>query len=49
MGQMHTAKEFNNVIIKEVNGQVIRFSDIGYAELGAADITSYMKMNGVPW
>ena len=48
MGQMHTAKEFNNVIIKEVNGQVIRFSDIGYAELGAADIKSYMKMNGVP-
>jgi cellobiose phosphorylase len=27
---------------------VIRFSDIGYAELGPADIKSYMKMNGVP-
>lgn len=48
MGQMHTAKEFNNVVIKEVDGQVIRMSDIGYAELGAADIKSYMKMNGVP-
>ena len=48
MGQMHTATEFNNVVIKEVNGQVIRLSDIGYAELGAADIKSYMKMNGVP-
>lgn len=48
MGQMHTAKEFNNVVIKEVDGQVIRLSDIGYAELGAADIKSYMKMNGVP-
>ena len=47
MGQMHTATEFNNVVIKEVNGQVIRLSDIGYAEL-AADIKSYMKMNGVP-
>lgn len=45
---MHTATEFNNVVIKEVNGQVIRLSDIGYAELGAADIKSYMKMNGVP-
>lgn len=48
MGQMHTAEEFNNVVIKEVNGQLVRFSDIGYAELGAADIKSYMKMNGIP-
>ena len=48
MGQMHTAKEFNNVIIKESNGRIIRFSDIGYAELGPADLKSYMKMNGVP-
>ena len=48
MGQMHTAKEFNNIILKEQNGQVVRFSDIGYAELGPADLKSYMKMNGVP-
>ena len=48
MGQMHTAKEFNNVILKEQNGNVVRVSDIGYAELGPADIKSYMKMNGVP-
>lgn len=48
MGQMHTAKEFNSIILKEQNGQVVRFSDIGYAELGPADLKSYMKMNGVP-
>ena len=48
MGQMHTAKEFNNIILKESNGRIVRFSDIGYAELGPADIKSYMKMNGVP-
>ena len=48
MGLMHTAKEFNNVILKEDNGRIIRFSDIGYAELGPADLKSYMKMNGVP-
>ena len=48
MGQMHTAKEFNNIILKENNGNVIRVSDVGYAELGPADIKSYMKMNGVP-
>lgn len=48
MGQMHTAQEFNNVILKEQNGNVVRVSDIGHAELGPADIKSYMKMNGVP-
>ena len=48
MGQMHTAKEFNNIILKESNGNVVRVSDVGYAELGPADIKSYMKMNGVP-
>ena len=48
MGLMHTAKEFNNVILKEDNGRIIRLSNIGYAELGPADLKSYMKMNGIP-
>ena len=48
LGLMHTPEEFNNLIIKEENGRIIRFSDIGRAELGAADLKSYMKMNGVP-
>lgn len=48
MGLMHTAKMFNDLIIKSDNNQIVRFSDIGRAELGAADIKSYMKMNGVP-
>ncbi|MDK2392640.1 efflux RND transporter permease subunit [Bacteroides fragilis] len=48
LGLMHTAEEFNNLIIKEENDRIIRFSDIGRAELGPADIKSYMKMNGVP-
>ncbi|MCM1107476.1 MAG: efflux RND transporter permease subunit [Clostridium sp.] len=48
MGLMHTADMFNDLIIKKQGNQIIRFSDIGRAELGAADIKSYMKMNGVP-
>ncbi len=39
---------FDDLIIKHDGNQIIRFSDIGRAELGAADIQSYMKMNGVP-
>lgn len=48
LGLMHTAQQFNDLIIKEVDGKIVRFSDIGRAELGPADIKSYMKMNGVP-
>ena len=48
MGLMHTAQEFNDLIIKEDENRIVRFSDIGRAELSAADIKSYMKMNGVP-
>ena len=48
LGLMHTAEEFNNLIIKEDNDRIVRFSDIGEAELGPADIKSNMKMNGVP-
>lgn len=48
LGLMHTAQEFNDLIIKEDEGRIIRFSDIGRAEVEARDIKSYMKMNGVP-
>lgn len=48
LGQMHTTEEFNNLVIKESEGRIVRFSDIGRAELSARDIKSYMKMNGVP-
>lgn len=48
MGLMNTAKMFDDLIVKNEGNQIIRFSDIGRAELGAADIKSYMKMNGVP-
>lgn len=48
MGLMHTAKEFNDLILRQQGNQIVRFSDIGRAELGPADIKSYMKMNGIP-
>ena len=48
MGQMHTTEEFNNLVIKELNGRIVRFSDVGRAELSPRDLKGYMKMNGVP-
>lgn len=48
MGQMHTTEEFNQLVIKEKEGRIVRFSDIGRAELSPRDLKSNMKMNGVP-
>ena len=48
LGQLHTTDEFNNLVIKHDGDRVIRFRDVGMAELSARDIKSYMKMNGVP-
>ncbi len=48
LGLMHTTEEFNNLVVKESEGRIVRFSDISRAELSPRDIKSYMKMNGVP-
>jgi multidrug efflux pump len=48
LGLMKTPEEFNNLIIKEDNFNVIRFRDIGTAELGPEDQRSIMRKNGVP-
>ncbi len=48
LGLMSTTEEFSNLIIKENNRRIVRFSDVGRAELSARDLKSYMKMNGTP-
>jgi multidrug efflux pump len=48
MGLMHTAKEFNDLIIKESNNNIVRFKDVGRAELSPEDIKSILKRNGEP-
>lgn len=48
LGLMHTAKEFNDLIIKENNNNIVRFSDIGHAELAPEDMRSMLKKNGEP-
>lgn len=48
LGLMSTPKEFNDLIIKEDNGNIVRFSDVGRAELGPEDQRSMLKVNGVP-
>lgn len=47
-GRLYEPEEFNNLIISEQGGDVIRFRDIGRAELGAANERTILKRNGEP-
>ena len=48
MGLMSTAKEFNDLIVKRSGDNVVRFSDVGRAEIAPEDMRSLMKKNGEP-
>ena len=48
LGLMSTPKEFNDLIIRQTGDQVVRFKDIGRAELGPENIRSILKTDGVP-
>ena len=48
MGRLTDVNEFNNLIIKETEGNIIRFRDIGEAELGAQNERTILKRDGVP-
>jgi multidrug efflux pump len=45
---LRTPEEFNRLIIREVKGYPVRLSDVGRAELGAADERNILRVNGVP-
>lgn len=45
---METPEEFNNLILREQDGHMIRFSDVGYAELGPEDERSISRGLGGP-
>jgi hydrophobe/amphiphile efflux-1 (HAE1) family protein len=47
LGRLTTEDDFNNLIIKQTNDQIIRFSDIGEAVLGPENEEVSMKLNGV--
>lgn len=48
LGLMETPEEFNNLIIVEDNYRIVRFRDIGEAELDAENRQNILKLNGVP-
>ena len=47
-GRLNTEDEFNNLIVKNVNGADIRLKDIGEAVLGPENEESVLKESGIP-
>jgi multidrug efflux pump len=43
LSRLRTVEEFNNLIIREQEGRIVRFRDIGYAELAPEDLRSVSK------
>jgi len=43
---LRTAEQFNDLIIREVNGRLIRLRDVGRAELGAQEERKFVRVNG---
>ncbi len=48
LGRLNTVEEFNNLVIKEENGRLVRFSDIGKAELFPENVRTLLKRDGIP-
>lgn len=48
VGRLVTEEDFNNLIIKEDGDNIVRFSDIGYAKLGAENDRTLLRRDGVP-
>jgi multidrug efflux pump len=47
-GLLKTDEEFNNLIIKQVNGSFVRLKDIGYAQIGPENERTILRLDGIP-
>ena len=47
-GRLTTVDEFNNLIIKQAGDAVVRFKDVGYAELYPENDKGILRRDGVP-
>ena len=48
MGRISTIEEFNNLIIREDANRLIRFRDIGFAQLAPENEKTVLRYNGIP-
>ncbi len=47
-GRLTTVDDFNNLIIRESGDQVVRFSDVGYAQLYPENDRTILRRDGLP-
>src|SRR4030095_438261 len=47
-GRLRNTDEFNNLIVSQQNGSIVRFKDIGYAILGAENERTSLKRGAIP-
>ncbi len=45
-GRLSTPEEFNKLIVKQQDGSIVRFSDVGYAEYGAENERNEVRGKG---
>ncbi|MCC7342623.1 MAG: efflux RND transporter permease subunit [Bryobacterales bacterium] len=48
IGRVENPRDFNDIVIRTVNGAPIRIEDIGYAEDGSKEQRSLARLNGKP-
>ncbi len=48
IGRLQTEVEFDDLIIKEVEGNIVRVKDIGYSQLGAENERTILRRDGIP-
>ncbi len=48
LGRLTTVEEFNNLIIRESEKVIVRFKDVGYAELYPENDRSILRRDGIP-
>lgn len=48
IGNLSSAEEFNNIIVRTDGDKIVRLSDIGGAELGPENIETSLKSSGLP-
>jgi multidrug efflux pump len=48
IGRLQTEAEFENLIVKEIDGNIVRVKDIGYAQLGAENERTILRRDGIP-
>jgi multidrug efflux pump len=48
LSRLDTAEEFDQLIVKEEGGRLVRLADLGHAELGARNPRTVLKNEGVP-